>query len=213
MRPAWCWAGTAGCGCVGLTKVSICIVRMWICAFACGCWAESFGAVSCLSSMRARGRAGAACAMAHGTWPACCGCGAVRPTARPEPCRRQRPRCAACMGSYRDLDGGIGLHGVLHRLCTAGALGRAVLDVLLRIRQAAALSHRRGTPAWGRADVPRAGCLLGGGHLAERSEEHTSELQSHLNLVCRLLLEKKKITTLRLSHARRGLPPRRSYLP
>src|SRR5260370_22959509 len=29
----------------------------------------------------------------------------------------------------------------------------------------------------------------------ERSEEHTSELQSHLNLVCRLLLEKKKKTT------------------
>src|SRR5260370_40962435 len=28
-----------------------------------------------------------------------------------------------------------------------------------------------------------------------RSEEHTSELQSHLNLVCRLLLEKKKIET------------------
>src|SRR5882762_5556682 len=27
---------------------------------------------------------------------------------------------------------------------------------------------------------------------ARRSEEHTSELQSHLNLVCRLLLEKKK---------------------
>src|SRR5260370_9911972 len=28
-----------------------------------------------------------------------------------------------------------------------------------------------------------------------RSEEHTSELQSHLNLVCRLLLEKKKYHT------------------
>src|SRR5690242_21419863 len=27
---------------------------------------------------------------------------------------------------------------------------------------------------------------------AGRSEEHTSELQSHVNLVCRLLLEKKK---------------------
>src|SRR5690242_21535122 len=27
---------------------------------------------------------------------------------------------------------------------------------------------------------------------ALRSEEHTSELQSHVNLVCRLLLEKKK---------------------
>src|SRR5207237_8559217 len=30
------------------------------------------------------------------------------------------------------------------------------------------------------------------GALRLRSEEHTSELQSHLNLVCRLLLEKKK---------------------
>src|SRR5260370_3426618 len=30
------------------------------------------------------------------------------------------------------------------------------------------------------------------GLLFLRSEEHTSELQSHLNLVCRLLLEKKK---------------------
>src|SRR5260370_11878749 len=39
-----------------------------------------------------------------------------------------------------------------------------------------------------------------------RSEEHTSELQSHLNLVCRLLLEKKKKNRLkqrdeRLTHA------------
>src|SRR5260370_20210673 len=37
-----------------------------------------------------------------------------------------------------------------------------------------------------------------------RSEEHTSELQSHLNIVCRLLLEKKKhqlltITTHRIT--------------
>src|SRR5260370_10571624 len=30
------------------------------------------------------------------------------------------------------------------------------------------------------------------GQTPARSEEHTSELQSHLNLVCRLLLEKKK---------------------
>src|SRR2546430_8839448 len=36
-----------------------------------------------------------------------------------------------------------------------------------------------------------------------RSEEHTSELQSQSNLVCRLLLEKKKI------HERRGLLPNR----
>src|SRR2546430_11352553 len=33
-----------------------------------------------------------------------------------------------------------------------------------------------------------------------RSEEHTSELQSQSNLVCRLLLEKKKNTTLRIEH-------------
>src|SRR2546430_9247211 len=32
----------------------------------------------------------------------------------------------------------------------------------------------------------------GGLKLADRSEEHTSELQSQSNLVCRLLLEKKK---------------------
>src|SRR2546427_5763460 len=31
-------------------------------------------------------------------------------------------------------------------------------------------------------------------HVAGRSEEHTSELQSQSNLVCRLLLEKKKKT-------------------
>src|SRR5260370_24185704 len=41
-----------------------------------------------------------------------------------------------------------------------------------------------------------------------RSEEHTSELQSHLNLVCRLLLEKKKnkcrdeMSSMRAVHAR-----------
>src|SRR2546426_5078053 len=33
-----------------------------------------------------------------------------------------------------------------------------------------------------------------------RSEEHTSELQSPCNLVCRLLLEKKKITNFEFSH-------------
>src|SRR5262249_59683293 len=40
---------------------------------------------------------------------------------------------------------------------------------------------------------------------AERSEEHTSELQSLTNLVCRLLLEKKKTTrkTQRIPPSRR----------
>src|SRR2546422_7728115 len=34
-----------------------------------------------------------------------------------------------------------------------------------------------------------------GAYLVNRSEEHTSELQSRLHLVCRLLLEKKKKTS------------------
>src|SRR2546422_5256699 len=37
-----------------------------------------------------------------------------------------------------------------------------------------------------------------------RSEEHTSELQSRLHLVCRLLLEKKKIETLKYLAASRN---------
>src|SRR2546422_5159360 len=37
-----------------------------------------------------------------------------------------------------------------------------------------------------------------GEHRIRRSEEHTSELQSRLHLVCRLLLEKKKHTIKKL---------------
>src|SRR2546422_4880122 len=39
----------------------------------------------------------------------------------------------------------------------------------------------------------------------ERSEEHTSELQSRLHLVCRLLLEKKKITDSAKNSALNGV--------
>src|SRR5687768_17963211 len=42
-----------------------------------------------------------------------------------------------------------------------------------------------------------------------RSEEHTSELQSRLHLVCRLLLEKKN-HTVQASCAAPAAPPRRS---
>src|SRR5438132_9148094 len=34
------------------------------------------------------------------------------------------------------------------------------------------------------------------GHCSQRSEEHASELQSHSDLVCRLLLEKKNKTQI-----------------
>src|SRR2546427_3380704 len=45
--------------------------------------------------------------------------------------------------------------------------------------------------SWRRTSVGR-GHRLRGAVGRERSEEHTSELQSQSNLVCRLLLEKKK---------------------
>src|SRR2546430_12715574 len=41
---------------------------------------------------------------------------------------------------------------------------------------------------------------LQGGARAYRSEEHTSELQSQSNLVCRLLLEKKKNKNIKSTH-------------
>src|SRR2546429_4477300 len=50
--------------------------------------------------------------------------------------------------------------------------------------------HRPGQPAQQPADRRGQGQRLRG--RAHRSEEHTSELQSRLHLVCRLLLEKKK---------------------
>src|SRR5688572_32857658 len=40
--------------------------------------------------------------------------------------------------------------------------------------------------------LPVRALKLAGGNIRARSEEHTSELQSQSNLVCRLLLEKKK---------------------
>src|SRR2546422_4360375 len=66
---------------------------------------------------------------------------------------------------------------------------------LFRSRHRAGLRDR---PAHGAPDErERHGVLRGGDRPAAvcshlRSEEHTSELQSRLHLVCRLLLEKKK---------------------
>src|SRR5256885_9582701 len=67
----------------------------------------------------------------------------------------------------------------------------------------------RASEAAARADQSPAG--HGSAHtIVSRSEEHTSELQSPCNLVCRLLLEKKKLISLyRALHASRHL--RRSF--
>src|SRR5260370_22454269 len=63
--------------------------------------------------------------------------------------------------------------------------GRHVL--LLQLRKAVQGQALRGDLAQARQHGQR-----GQQQQQGRSEEHTSELQSHLNLVCRLLLEKKK---------------------
>src|SRR5438132_7358642 len=52
----------------------------------------------------------------------------------------------------------------------------------------------RSTDDHGPRVVGEPGPLGGLDREVERSEEHTSELQSHSDLVCRLLLEKKKKT-------------------
>src|SRR6266480_2804284 len=59
------------------------------------------------------------------------------------------------------------------------------MTVLLRPTRT---SGRPGEPAYGPPEAPLASSSSWG----PRSEEYTSELQSHVNLVCRLLLEKKK---------------------
>src|SRR5260370_5327599 len=72
----------------------------------------------------------------------------------------------------------------------AGSRGRADS---LNVFGTGFLVVRRPLPPRASVFVPPTGPGRRPGSLG-RSEEHTSELQSHLNLVCRLLLEKKKKT-------------------
>src|SRR5256885_6963129 len=62
-------------------------------------------------------------------------------------------------------------------------------DLPRRVHPAAARAARG---EWRGRDRRRAGGPRSARERARRSEEHTSELQSPCNLVCRLLLEKKK---------------------
>src|SRR3712207_8601872 len=65
-------------------------------------------------------------------------------------------------------------------------------------RRSPARTARGGTPAARSPSRATAGQVQGAetcAGLRQRSEEHTSELQSRQYLVCRLLLEKKKIYT------------------
>src|SRR5574337_1337180 len=64
---------------------------------------------------------------------------------------------------------------VIHTVKGFGIVNKAEIDVFLEL-------------SWFFDDPADVGNLISG----SRSEENTSELQSPLNLVCRLLLEKKK---------------------
>src|SRR2546422_425168 len=85
----------------------------------------------------------------------------------------------------------------------SAAQARGAVQVAEGAADAAVPNLRRACKLWQEVQLPyetaTARLLLAGayrttGHSedAERSEEHTSELQSRLHLVCRLLLEKKK---------------------
>src|SRR5690242_21095359 len=63
----------------------------------------------------------------------------------------------------------------------------AIADVLLHVYRVKLGANDRSR--WASFMARRMGAMLA---YVTRSEEHTSELQSHVNLVCRLLLEKKK---------------------
>src|SRR6266436_8159664 len=83
--------------------------------------------------------------------------------------------------------------------------GVAALRKLVGEQQAIAQLPITPDPAVLRSTVPNAFALPGGRiYVLSRSEEHTSELQSRLPLVCRLLLEKKKPhILLSLSHKKK----------
>src|SRR5687768_17754085 len=99
---------------------------------------------------------------------------------------------------------GVGVHTVWHSSVGSCLLGLELLVVFfLMIRRPPRStlfpyttlfrSRSAGNKAEAAARSPRA---AGGSALSSaRSEEHTSELQSRLHLVCRLLLEKKKKNT------------------
>src|SRR2546427_5408844 len=90
---------------------------------------------------------------------------------------RRPPR--STLFPYTTLFRSLGEHEIVHA-CPAGYQGAGARSVGRRKQSLSyAAGHRK----------------LADGELRMRSEEHTSELQSQSNLVCRLLLEKKKKKT------------------
>src|SRR5699024_12634278 len=73
--------------------------------------------------------------------------------------------------------------------CGGRAAGQAQRDHRPALRHVGA---RPPPPGHAGGGGPQSAAEVGGNPVPARSEEHTSELQSRFDLVCRLLLEKKK---------------------
>src|SRR5690242_21262551 len=98
-----------------------------------------------------------------------CLCGAVRWQSAEPPITTRVCWCRDC----QYLGAGSGTVGACFRTATFEVTGTT--SDYSSVADSGNRMHRRFCPRCG-----------------TRSEEHTSELQSHVNLVCRLLLEKKK---------------------
>src|SRR3989442_4530988 len=85
----------------------------------------------------------------------------------------------------------LSLHDALPICGSCGSNLGIARQYLIGFADASATIDLNGTGGITLAD--RSMIHAGGGYLPSRSEEHTSELQSRPHLVCRLLLEKKKI--------------------
>src|SRR2546427_1933060 len=108
---------------------------------------------------------------------------AQRPAAHPRLFKDQRPQIQAGTGRERAAV-----------ILAFGGRNVEILDFAHLLPAGAQLGDRRGDLC---------------DHLAARSEEHTSELQSQSNLVCRLLLEKKKKTSTTQANTTTHEPCRR----
>src|SRR5438034_4345028 len=86
---------------------------------------------------------------------------------------------------FRSGNGISGVISIVKSIKDGQQSGRSSKGRISRIKNIGMSKAGAGRARWHRESLVRI-------HWQMRSEEHTSELQSHSDLVCRLLLEKKK---------------------
>src|SRR2546422_3500209 len=113
------------------------------------------------------------------------------PTRLLHPWRRRAARRALSARAPRSIL--VVCHGNICRSPFAAVLlQRALGPAGIRVHSAGFIGPNRPSPPEAVTAAARYGVNLSDHRSRVRSEEHTSELQSRLHLVCRLLLEKKK---------------------